>query len=61
MTSVTLGPPGTGKRCTLNERPSAGSVRRRRERGESGVWRDDVVALGWEGNTSVEERDGGEW
>ena len=54
--AVTLDPPGTEKRCKLQERVCAGSWRARGEEGDSDVWRDDVVvALGWEGNKSLEE------
>ena len=44
--SVTLDPPGTGKRCTLKEGPYARTLRARADAGDSDVWRDDVVALG---------------
>ena len=61
--SVTLDPPGTGKRCTLKERACASSLRARAEEGDSGVRRDKVVAL-WGGKGREEEfggEDGGEW
>ena len=54
--SVTLDPPGTGKRCTLKERPYASTLRARADGGDSDVWSDDAVALGWEGDRRLEER-----
>lgn len=54
--SVTLDPPGTEKRCKLKERACAGSSRARRDEGDSQVWSDELVTLGWEGNRSLEER-----
>ena len=44
--SVTLDPPGTGKRCKLKQRVCAGSSRARRGRGDSEVCSDNVVTLG---------------
>lgn len=58
--SVTLDRPGTGKRCTLKERPYASTFRARADGGDSDVWSDDVVALGVGGRWEVGGEEGGE-
>ena len=57
VTSVTLDPPGTGKRCALEDQPSEGFLRGWRDKGDSGSRINDMITVRREeGERRVEER-----